>query len=112
MNNQIVDNTPDNLDWHCKAYPLGLLSNRSIDADQVAINIQQRAARITRIDQGIGLDKYRDAAFSIGQPPFRGTDDSRCDRIFQSEGIADRNDRFAKIQAVIFRKIKRWEGLL
>ena len=63
-----------------------------IDADDLTLQVKQRAARIARIDRDIGLNK-RDIVF-IGQAAPDGADDPGRDRIVKAERRTDRQHPF------------------
>jgi len=76
----------------------GLAEDRRVDADHFAAHVDQRAAGITRIDRGVGLNEI-----VIGPgadlTPLRA-DDARRHRVIEAEGIADGHDPFADLEPV------------
>ena len=76
----------------------GTRIDRGIDADQVAVDVDQGTARIARIDRGIGLDEVFegvDAQLAAAQR----TDDATGHGLADAKRIADRQYRIAYLQA-------------
>ena len=44
----------------------GLAGDGGVDADDLAPDVDQRAARVARVDRGVGLDEVLDAAVARG----------------------------------------------
>ena len=75
-----------------------LRQHRGVDADQLALRVDERAAGIAEIDGGIGLDEIleiRDAEPAAAG----GADDALRDRLAESERIADRQHDVARAAA-------------
>jgi hypothetical protein len=71
--------------------------NHRVDADHLAVVIQQRAARVAGVDGGIGLDE---ALELLGDVAAERADDARRDRGLQAERRADGNRPVAHLHAV------------
>src|SRR5436190_24310573 len=70
-----------------------------VDADQPSRRIQQRPARIARIDRGVGLDHVGDLAAAAGrQPALERADDTAGQRLVEPEGITDRKRRLTDLE--------------
>ena len=41
---------------------LGAVAQGDVDADQLAVDVEQRAARVAGVDAGVGLDQVRSAS--------------------------------------------------
>ena len=82
-----------------KADALGAGPHGDVDADHFAIDIQQRPARIARVDAGIGLNQV---LILLGvadvNGAVQGADDAARDGVFVAIGVADGDDRFARHQ--------------
>ena len=73
--------------------------DRSVDADEPAVHVDQRAARIAGIDGGVGLDEeliVGDADLRAGQR----RDDAARHRLADAERIADGEHEIADFEAV------------
>lgn len=71
----------------------------SIDADQVALAIDQRAAGVARIDGGIGLDEVLEGVDAKVRTA-EGGDDAHGHRLADAERVADGEHDIADAQAV------------
>ena len=75
--------------------------NRGVDADDVAVGIEQRSAAIAGIDGGIGLDHVLErASVFIGDRTVKRADNAGGERTFEAERIADGQDFLADLQRV------------
>jgi hypothetical protein len=72
--------------------------DRGVDADHSSLQVDQRAARIARVDGRVGLDEIL-IAFDAGAAPERA-DDPGGNRLTQSKGIADGEYKIADLQAL------------
>ena len=80
-----------------------------VDADEVPPQIDERAARITRVNGRVGLDPVQGIEFSartvlIGTAACAGTQDAPTHRTRVSEGIAQGDDRLAQQEVVVLSK--------
>src|SRR5207248_10256889 len=67
-----------------------------VDADEPAAAIQERSARVARIDGRVGLDHaFQLAAVVAFDLPAQGADDAARERVIQAERIADGEDLLA-----------------
>ena len=74
-----------------------------VDRDDVAVAVDERAARVAVVDRGVGLDRAGDdLAVALGrlQDAALGRDDARGDGLRVAERVADRDDRIADLDAV------------
>ena len=76
----------------------GLRQDRGVDADQLAAQVDQRAARVARVDGRIGLDEVL-VTLWVDAGAASGTDDPGGDGVLQPEGIADGDDEVADLEA-------------
>ena len=89
----------------------GAREDRGIDAGELAGHVDQRAARIARIDRGIGLNEelvVGDADLGARQ----GRDDAVGHGLPDAEGIADRQHDVADLQFIGIGEIQRREFLV
>jgi len=70
-----------------KADPLTRGHDGGVDADDLAVEVDQRTTGVPRIDGGVGLDEV--VKGSGADDPALGADDTERDGVFQAEGIAD-----------------------
>ena len=68
-----------------------------VDADQVAVKIDHRAAGIAGIDRCVSLNEVF-IVFDAQSAPPRGAHDAHGGGVAQTEGIADRKDYIANLQ--------------
>ena len=76
-----------------------LREHRGVDADQLAVGIDQRATGVAHVDGRVGLDEVlegRDAELAAA----RRADDALRDRLRQADGIADGEHDVADAQPV------------
>ena len=76
----------------------GFGEDGGVDADELALRVHERAARVARIDGGIGLDE----ALDVGDAQLAApgcADDPHGDGLTDPEGIADRQRQVAHAQA-------------
>jgi len=69
----------------------------AVDADDLALHVDQRAAGVTPVDGGVGLEEVL-VGRHVGadaQLAALGADDTGRDRVFHAQGIADGQDPFA-----------------
>ncbi len=75
-----------------------LREDGGVDADQLAVEIDERAARIARIDRRVGLDEGRDVAADTGAGERRH--DAAGHGLADTEGIADREHQIADFEPI------------
>src|SRR5581483_11863 len=92
----LLDELPRAIDRNGEADPLSLGVDRGIDADRLAHHIQQRAARVARVDRGVSLDEIAVAGFT--DRPMQRADHTHSYRVREPEGVADRDRGFADHQ--------------
>ncbi len=73
-----------------------LRTDRSVDADHLTQQVEQRAAAVARVDRGIGLDEIV-VRTSSDRPGLRAHDAHRH-RVAEPKWIADGDDVFADAQ--------------
>ena len=84
--------------------------DRGVDADHLAVQVEQRAARIAAVDGGVGLDVVVVGA-GIDVAVAR-RDDAGGHRAAEAERIADRDHPFAEPQLVGIAELHRLERLV
>ena len=73
--------------------------NRGVDADQVAVRIDQRAARVALVDRRVGLNEVLESVDAEIAAPERGNDAHRYG-LTDVKRIADREHDVADLQGV------------
>ena len=74
----------------------GFAEDRAVDADHLAVDVQQRAARIAGIDRGIRLNEV--IVRALADHAALGADDACRHGLLETEGIADRHHPIADTQ--------------
>ena len=96
---QIVQHCLGRVDWDGKSYSRTLVravrGDHRVDADHLAVRVQQRAAGVARIDGRVGLDSILDGRAFRGSNRADGADDAAGHRAVEAEGIADGVDLLA-----------------
>jgi hypothetical protein len=72
--------------------PAGARQDRGVDADELAVEIDQRAAGVAGVDRGVGLDEVLVLLDAQAGAADRA-DDAHGHRLADAEGIADRQRR-------------------
>src|SRR5688572_15004699 len=67
-----------------------------IDADHLAAHVEQRPARVARVDRHVGLDERHEVLLRQRAP--LGADDAGGDRVLEAERRADRHHPLAHLQ--------------
>ena len=95
------DSEPDSLEATAGGHDGG------VDPDQFAVEIDQCASGVARIDRGICLQEL---AFdeSIERAAF-GTDDADADRLFEGEGAADGDDPITDLKSIGAAERNTWQ---
>ncbi len=92
---QLGDHLHRPIHGHREADPLGPRPHRHVDADHLAVDVQQRAAGVARVDAGVGLDQvFIGLGVADLDRPVQGADDPLRDRVVIAEGVADGDHRF------------------
>ena len=92
---ELLHDVARHVDGHGKADALvsaaAVADDGGVDADQFAAGVHQRAAGISGIDGGVGLNEVLVAAgaLDIQAAAARGADDAHGDGLADAEGIAD-----------------------
>jgi hypothetical protein len=69
-----------------------------VDADQLAVNVQQRATGVAGVDAGVGLDEGLVGHLLVeGDVAVDGADDADGDGVLVAVGVADGDDRLADL---------------
>src|SRR5713226_9594546 len=87
----------------------GLGEDERVDSHDLAVDVDQRSARVSRVDRGVGLniDEGRVGVDLTGG----GTDHAHADAVAQPFGAAEGEDQLALAQIGIIRERKRREIL-
>ena len=105
------DDALDHVDGNGEADPhaaAGTRIDRRIDADQLAVEIDQRAAGIAGIDGGVGLDEEAVVADSDLRARKRGNY-ALSDRLADGERVADGDDKVTDFERVRIAKLEHRE---
>ena len=73
--------------------------DRGVDADQLAAQVDERAAGVAGVDRGVGLDELLVAVGADPAAPERA-DDAGGDRLPDAERVADRDHEVADVHRV------------
>ena len=93
---QLLLDIRGDIDRNCERQALkaaGAAVDLRIDADDFALQIEQRTTRIARIDRHVGLQERHVGAF--GEGTCLGADDAGGGAVFETVGRADRQHRVA-----------------
>ena len=71
--------------------------DRRVHADHFAAHVQQRAARVARVDGGVGLQHVDGAPLADRERPLERADDADADGVRQAERVADGHDPVARL---------------
>ena len=75
--------------------------DRGVDADHLAARVQQRPARVARVERRVGLDHVRDQPAGAGaHAASERADDARGDGVLEAERVADRDRDLAALERV------------
>ena len=110
MSHQLLADPFDHVDRDCKADPFGAAAataDGSVDADDFAIEIQQRPAAVARIDRSIRLQKV--LATRDPQAAALRADDSGGHCHADIERIADRQHPIANLRRVAVAETKSFQ---
>ncbi len=98
---QLVHDLARHVDRHREAdadISAGWGNDRGVDTDDPALQVDERATRIARIDRGIGLDEV--LVTLDARTAAERADDARGHGLTEAERIADRQDKVADLQAI------------
>src|SRR5258706_5273809 len=76
----------------------GAREDHRVDADDLALHVEQRTARIARIDRDVRLQERHEVG--AGDVALLGAEDTGCHRRLQPERLPDRDDPFADLHLV------------
>ena len=99
--------------WDGKADPhraARAREDRGIDADEVALQIDQRPAGISRIDGGVGLNEIVEIT-GLDASPCQGRDNPAGHRLADAEWVADGQHQIADLDAVRIGELQCRENL-
>src|SRR5215467_6057196 len=110
---ELIDHRKRSLRWHREADADGSAGGRddcSVDADDLALEVEQWTARIAAIDGGVGLDVV---VVGTGvDVAIARRDDAGRDSAAEAERVADRDHPFAEPQTVGIPELDRLELLV
>ena len=103
--NKLFGNCPGSIDRDGKAQPFrhgpaaAAAHDQGVDGDHFTRQVDQRTARVTLVDGGIGLDQVVDGVAVAGiDGPSRGADHALCDGVLEiAQRRADGDDRLARM---------------
>src|SRR4029078_3758939 len=80
----------------------GVALDLGVDADTVAVRVEQRATRVAVVERGVGLDDVIDRVLAVGRGnhALQGADDAGRGRPIEAEGVPDRDHRVADVHVV------------
>ena len=92
-----VDDLADAAHGNGEADAGAAIVDRDVDADDLTVDVEQRAAGVAGIDDGAGLDEVAEVLLAAqGDLAGGGRDDARGDGAAETEGVADRDHRLAE----------------
>src|SRR4029079_17747814 len=99
------------VDGDGEADALARRQDRGVDTDDLAQRVEQRAARVARVDGGVRLDEVlvRDDP-NLGPP--RRAHDAHGDGLLEPEGAPDRDGPLADLDAVGVPELRRDDALV
>src|SRR5439155_3560287 len=98
----LIHDLARHVDRHGEADPDIAAARRQdggVDADALALEVDERAARIAGIDRRVSLDEVL-IALDAEAAPAKRADDARGDGLTETERVADREDEVADLEAV------------
>ena len=79
----------------------GVALDLRVDADHLALEVEQRAAGVAVVDRRVGLDRVVDReVVRRGHLAVERADDAARDRVLEAERAADRDDAVADLDVV------------
>ncbi len=94
-----------------EADPRAAAVHRCVDADQLAVDVEQRPAAVARVDRRVGLDEVVVGPALGADHALDGRDNPGGDGVAQPEGVADGDHRLADHQVVGAAHLHRGEAL-
>ena len=106
----------DGVDRDREAQPdvaAGITLDLRVDADHLAVGVEQGAARVAVVQRGVGLDHVVDRVLATGggDHALKRADDSGGHGAVEPERIADRDDRVADVHVIRVPEGKRRQRL-
>src|SRR5690606_32141345 len=83
------------VDGNGKADALRRLCHRDVDADDFAVDVDERSAAVARVDGSVSLHDVRVIPFGRFKRTIFGADDADGHRMVKTEGVADGDDPLA-----------------
>jgi hypothetical protein len=82
--------------------------DRRVDTDHLAVEVDQRTARIAGVDGGVGLDEILVVADAHAGAPL-GADHAYGEGVTEAEGVADSDHPLADFERGGVRQPQRWQ---
>ena len=96
---KLADDPVGRVDRHAEAEPLGAEDDGGVDAHDPAARVDERAARVSRIQRDVALDHVVDEPPALrSHRPTEGAHDAGRDGEAEAERIADRDDELPDAQ--------------
>src|SRR5512141_1666764 len=95
---QLLKDRLGELDRRGEPDPLSALDDRRVDPDDIALQVEEGAARVPGVDRGVGLDEV--VVRPGADDPSLGADDPRRHGVAKPERVADRKDPFPHLEPV------------
>src|SRR6185437_4483112 len=87
---------------------LRLLDDGDVDADDLALRVDQRATGVARVDGGVGLDDVLDHLAAIARKgAMERADDADGDGALQADRAANRDDKLTHLEPVGVAQLRR-----
>src|SRR5438067_7457016 len=100
VGNELIHHSLGESDWNREAVTrivAGRAGDRAVDTDHFTLRVDQRSARVARVDRRIGLNHVADRVLvrsvrihQLGETPYFGADDSSSHSVLEAERISDR----------------------
>ncbi len=90
---------------------LGVIADRLVDADQLAVQVDQGAAAVAGVDGRVGLQNVVVDGVAIIQAAIHGAQDALGNAVLQAKGIPDSQHGFTQHQVVWIGKLGGLQGL-
>jgi len=95
VGDQVLHHAPRAIDGDGEADALRLPVDGGVDADQLALDVEQRAARVPGVDRSVGLDEVGVSPVLVVQRAADRAHHAGGHRVREAEGVADRDHGLA-----------------
>src|SRR6185295_4000157 len=101
---ELGQNRFESVDWNCEAQTLRALEHQRIYSDDLALDVQKRPSRVSRIDRGICLQEIVELPAET-RAAFRAYNSQRH-RVIEPKWIPDGDDPFTDSQRVAVAQVR------